>query len=140
MASEGMDTYSVCPTCRKTGLQVLSNSAVDQEYGNARRAIRFFCEQCQTVCIEPALGPLPSCPIPKQVLDEMRRIPAGIPSLISRPIDFETFERCARRQPNDESPGGDEQPNEFGKYGQTAFLELHWRASNAYMRGETPTV
>jgi hypothetical protein len=32
------------------------------------------------------------------------------------------------------------QPREFGKYGPTAFLELHWRASNAYMRGEPPTV
>ncbi len=28
MASGGMDTYLVCPTCRQTGLQVLSTSAV----------------------------------------------------------------------------------------------------------------
>ncbi len=54
----------------------------------------FFCEHCQKVCDEPALGPLPPCPIPKQVLEDMRKIPAGTPPLISQPIDFETFEQC----------------------------------------------
>jgi hypothetical protein len=46
MASEGLDTFSVCPTCQQKGLHVISTSAMLQEFGNSRRAIRFFCEQC----------------------------------------------------------------------------------------------
>jgi hypothetical protein len=140
MPSEGMDTYSVCPACRTKGLHVLNTSAVLQELGNSSRAIRFFCEHCQTVCDEPALGPLPPCPIPKQVLAKMRKIPAGTPPLITRPIDFETFEKCVRKQPLNKAPGGDAMPRELGKYGPTALVELYWRAGNAYMREEAPTV
>ena len=140
MASEGMDTYSVCPDCRKKGLHVLSTSATHQAYGNPTRAIRFFCEQCQMVYDAPALGPMPPCPIPKQVMEAMRRIPTGTPPLISRPIDFETFEKCTMQQPNDRAPGSDGQPREFSKYGPTSLRVLYWRAGNAYMRGETPTV
>ena len=80
------------------------------------------------------------CPIPKQVLEAMRRIPAGSLPLINRTIDFETLERCARRQPSNRAPGSDSQPREFCRYGPTAFLELYWKAINAYLRGETPSV
>ena len=38
MASEGMDTYSVCPTCRAKDLQVLSVTSTHQQYGNRTRA------------------------------------------------------------------------------------------------------
>jgi hypothetical protein len=140
MASKGMDTYSVCPACRIKGLHVLNTSAVLQKFGNSYRAIRFFCEQCQTVCDEPALGPLPPCPIPKQVLAEMRKFPVGTPPQISRPTDFETFEECVRKQPSNKAPGGDAMPRELGKYGPTALVELYWRAGNEYRRGEAPTV
>jgi hypothetical protein len=142
MVSEGMDTYSVCPTCRMKGLQVLSVSVShrDQEYGNKTCAIRFFCEKCQMVCDAPALGPLPPCPIPKQVLEEIRKISVGTRPLISRPIGFETFKKCTQKQPNDRAPEGDGQPREFCNYGPTALKELYWKASNAYMLGEVPTV
>ncbi len=82
----------------------------------------------------------PPCPIPKLVLDELCRIPEGTPPLISRPIDLETFERSARRQPNDRAPGSDGQPREYVKYGPAALLELYWKADNAYLAGETPSV
>ena len=140
MSSEGMDTYSVCPRCQATGLHVISTTAHQQRFGNSTRAVKFFCEHCQSVCDEPAIAPMPPCPIPKQVLEAMRKIPAGSPPLINRPIDFETLERCARRQPNNRAPGSDGQPREFSKYGPPAFLELHWKAINAYLQGETPSV
>jgi hypothetical protein len=57
MASEGMDTYSICPTCQAKGLHVLSTSAAQQKFGNPNRAIRFFCKQCQSICDEPAVTP-----------------------------------------------------------------------------------
>ena len=79
MANEGMDTYSVCPSCQATGLQVISTTATQQTFGNPTRAVRLFCEQCQSVCDKPALPPMPPCPIPQQVLEEMSRIPAGTP-------------------------------------------------------------
>jgi len=140
MASEGMDTYSVCPSCQTKGLHVISTSATQQRFGNPTRAVKFFCVQCQFVCDEPALASMPPCPIPKQVLDAMRKIPADSLPLINRAIDFETFERCALRQPKDKAPGSDGQPREFCKYGPTALLELYWTAINAYLRGDTPTV
>jgi hypothetical protein len=37
MASEGMDTYSVCPACRAKDLQVLSVTSTHQQYGNRAR-------------------------------------------------------------------------------------------------------
>jgi hypothetical protein len=98
MASEGMDTYSVCPNCQGKDLHVISTSATRQSLGNPTRAVRFFCDKCQSICDEPAMAPLPPCPVPKQVLNAMRRIPAGSLPLINRVIDFETFERRARRQ------------------------------------------
>lgn len=140
MASEGMDTYSICPNCQAKGLHVISTSATQQKFGNPARAVRFFCEQCQSTCTEPAMAPMPPCPIPKQVLEAMRRIPTGSLPLINRMIDFESFERCTRRQPNDRAPGSDGQPREYGKYGPAAYVELLWAASNAYLRGETPSV
>ena len=48
MASEGMDTYSNCPKCQAKGLHVLSTSANQQRFGNLSRAVRFFCEECQS--------------------------------------------------------------------------------------------
>ena len=137
MASEGMDTYSVCPSCREKGLHVLSTSATQQRFGNPARAVRFFCEHCQSICDEPAMAPIPPCPIPRHVLDAMRRIPAGSLPLINRTIDFESFERRARRQPNGRAPGSDGQPREYCKYGPTAFLELHWAAECIPERGNT---
>ncbi len=141
MASEGMDTYSVCPTCQAKGLHVLSTSAIQQKFGNPNRAFRFFCEQRQSVrvCDEPAVTPLPpsSCLIPKQVMDAMRRIPAGSLPLINRlnrTIDFEALERRARRQPNNKAPGEDGQPREFCKHGPTELLELYWKATNCIGR------
>ena len=140
MVSEGMDTYSVCPTCQAKGLHVISTTATHQRFGNPTRAVRFFCEQCQSVCDEPALSPMPPCPIPEQVLAEMRRIPAGTPPLLNRPVGFETLERCRRKQPNGRAPGEDGIPREFCKYGPLALLELYWKAINAFLKGDAPSV
>ncbi len=45
MANEGMDTYSVCPSCQATGLHVISTTATQQKFGNRdpTRAVRLFC-------------------------------------------------------------------------------------------------
>jgi hypothetical protein len=115
MASEGMDTYSVCSNCREKGLHVLSTSVTQQRLNNPgpTRAVRFFCEHCQSVCDEPAMAPMHTSPFPRQVLEVMCRIPAGSLPLINRTIGFESFERCALRQPNDRAPGSDGQPREY---------------------------
>ncbi len=68
------------------------------------------------------------------------RYPDRTPPLINRAIYFETFERCARRQSNDKASGSDGQPREYVKYGPTALLELYWKADNAYLTGEPPSV
>ena len=54
MASEGIDTYSVCPTCRAMELQALSVTSAHHQYGNRTRAVKFFCEQCQSLHDEVA--------------------------------------------------------------------------------------
>ncbi len=110
MAGEGMDKYSVCPACQAGDLHVLSTTAIRQKFGNPRRAIRYFCERCQSVCDEPAVTPMPPCPISDQVKEAMRRIPAGSLPLINRSVGFDALERCARRQPNIRSPGEDGNP------------------------------
>ncbi len=87
MAGEGMDTYSVCPACQEGDLHVLSTTAIRQKFGNPRcnnLAIRYFCELCQSVYDEPAVTPMPPCPISDQVNEAMRRIPAGSLPLINR--------------------------------------------------------
>jgi len=140
MASEGMDSYSVCPGCNQGGMHVLSTSATDQRFQYSARTIKFFCSQCQSVHDQLALAPMPSCPIPISVIDAMRPIPEGTASLISRLVDFETLERCARGQKNGKKPGSDNHYREFYKYGPTVYLELLWKAINAYLSGATPTV
>ena len=59
VVSEGMDTYSVCPTCRAKDLQVLSVTSTHQQYGNRTRAVKFFCELCQSLHAEVAVEPMP---------------------------------------------------------------------------------
>lgn len=135
-----MDTYSVCPQCHAPGLQVLSTSAEWQTFGNRHRAVRFFCGRCQTIHDEPALAPMPPCPLSKAILEKMRKIPAGTPPLINRPIDFETVEKAARKQPRNKAPGVDGHPREFCKFGPSAFLDLHCQAYNAYRCGVSPSV
>ncbi len=39
MASEGMDTYSVCPSCQAKGLHGISTAATQQKFGNPTRAV-----------------------------------------------------------------------------------------------------
>jgi hypothetical protein len=135
-----MDTYSVCSACQAKSLHVLSTTATKQKFGNPRRAIRFFCVHCQLVCDEPAVAPMQPCPISAQVKEVMRRIPAGSLPLINLVVDFETLEQSARRQPNNRSPGEYGLPREFCKHGPTEFLELYWKSTNAYIRGEPPSV
>ena len=79
MASEGLDTYSICPNCSGTDLHVLSTSATAQLFGNPNRTIRFFCGQCQTLHTQLSVAPLPPCPLPLEVLKALCKIPAGTP-------------------------------------------------------------
>ena len=63
VVSEGMDTYSVCPTCRAEDLQALSVTSAHHQYGNRTRAVKFFCEQCQSLHAEVAVEPMPPLPL-----------------------------------------------------------------------------
>ncbi len=94
MASEGMDTYSVCPACRAKDLKVLSVTTDYQQFGNWTRAVKIFCEQCQSLHDQVAVAPMPPCPIPLGLLEALRKIPFGTMPLLSRLIDFETLEQC----------------------------------------------
>ena len=141
--------HSVCSTgrCQLKSLHVISTTAHQQRYGNPTRAVKFFCKQCQSTCDESAMAPtsMGLCPPallpnPEESARVMHRFPAGSLTLIKRAIDFEAFERCVRRQPNGKAPGSDGQPREFCKHVPIASLELHWKAINAYLRGETPSV
>ena len=140
MASEGLDTYSICPNCSGTDLHVLSTSATAQLFGNPNRTIRFFCGQCQTLHTQLSVAPLPPCPLPPEVLKALCKIPAGTPPLISRPIDFETVEKYTRSQANNKKPGADGVPRELSKYSPRPFIGLYWRAFNAFTRGDKPSV
>ena len=91
-ASEGMDSYSICPQCRESGLYVLTTTGSAQRFGNSMRAVRYFCWHCQSLHNEPDSPPLSQCPIPPEVLADMRKIPGGTKPLLNRPIDFETLE------------------------------------------------
>ena len=139
-ASEGMDSYSICPQCREQGLCVLSTTGTQQRFGSPTRAIRFFCGLCQSIHDDPDVAPLPPCPIPPAVLEAMRRIPKDTKPLLNRPIDFETVEMAARRQALDKQTGIDGQPREFSKLGPTAYLALYWAAFNAFLGGAQPSV
>jgi len=140
MASEGMDTYSICPGCKSCGLHVLTTSGIRQSSHLSNRSIWFFCSQCQSLYNHPDLALMPPCPISSRVLEAMRRIPPGTAPLLNRLVDFATLEKSARGQKNGKQTGVDGQPREFYKYGPTALLELLWKAINAYLRGETPSV
>ena len=115
LAREGMDSESICPGCRKPGVQPIVTSAAAQPFGNPKRAVRFFCQQCCSVHDDVDLAELPPCPIPWQVWQEMRRIPPGLGPLICRPVDMETLENTVRRLRNDLSMGTDGIPREFYK-------------------------
>ena len=49
MANEGLDTESICPRCRSTGIQPITTTADHRPCGNPQRAIRFFCAKCLSV-------------------------------------------------------------------------------------------
>jgi hypothetical protein len=140
MASEGLDTLSICPRCSSKDLHVLSTGARTQCFGNPQRAVRYFCSQCQTIHNQVAAAPLPPCPLPAEVLNSLRKIPEGSLPLLSRPVDFDTVEQTARSQELDKSPGADEFPRELYKYCVQPLLVLLWRAINAYLRGDIPSV
>jgi len=49
MASEGMDSGSICAGCAKPGVTPIVVSARNQAHGNPNRAVRFFCHHCCSV-------------------------------------------------------------------------------------------
>ena len=138
MASEGMDTESICLTCRTPGVQPISTSALKQACGNPKRAVRFFCAKCCSVRDDVDLTPLSPCPIPWNVWKDMRKIPKGLAPLICRLIDFDTLEAVVSRLRNGKSTGCDGIPREFYKYGPKLLLELLRSAINAYLEGAQP--
>ena len=140
MAREGMDSGSICLRCKARGIQAIVASASLQPCGNPQRAVRFFCGSCRTVSDHVDLAPLPPCPIPWAVWRDMQKIPSTSVPLVSREIDFDTLETCARRMPCDKSPGSDGIPREYYKYGPTVLLQRLRTAINAYISGQPPSV
>jgi hypothetical protein len=140
MANEGLDTESICPRCRLTGIQPITTTADHQPCGNPQRAVRFFCAKCLSVHDEVALKPLPPCPLPLSVLQALRAAVRGTLPSISFLVDYDSLESCARQQPPRKSVGTDRVPRELYKYGPRVFLELLRAAINAYLKGERPTV
>jgi hypothetical protein len=92
MASEGMDTESICSNCREPGVQPISTTALKQVRGNPKRAVRFFCSKCRCVCDDVELAPLSPCPIPWNVWKDMRKIQKDLAPLICRHVEFDTLE------------------------------------------------
>jgi hypothetical protein len=137
MASEGMNTYSVCPVCRAKDLKVLRVTTDHQQFGNRTRVVKFFCEQCQSLYNEFAVAPMPPYPISPALLEALRKISFGTMPLLSRLFDFETLEQCVRKLCNGKATGVDGIPREFGPQN---LLELLCAALNAYLRGEIPSV
>ena len=140
MASEGLDTNSMCSRCGNKSFQVLSTGAKYQRFENPHRAVRYFCSQCQTIHDQVAIAPLPPCPLPVEVLESLRKIPNGSLHLLSRPVNLETVERTARSQALNKAPGSDEFPRELYKYGALPLRVLLWRAFNTYLSGDIPSV
>ena len=139
MASEGMDTESICSNCREPGVQPISTTALKQVRGNPQRAVRFYCSKCCSVCDDVDLAPLSPCPIPWNVWKDMRKIPKDLAPLICRHVDFDTLEAIVSRLRNGKSTGCDGIPREFYKYGPKLLLELLRSAINAYLGGAQPT-
>jgi hypothetical protein len=135
-----MDSESICMRCRAPGVQPISTAADSQRHGNPKRAVRFFCQNCCSVCDDVDLAPLSPCPIPWNIWKGMRKIPPGTAPLICRPIDLDTFVSLVRRLHINKRPGSDVVPREFPKYGPLSYLERYRNAINAFNRGEPPTV
>ena len=140
LATEGMDSESICPQCRMPGVRPIVTGAQKQLHGNPGRAVRFLCVKCGSVHDDVMVADLPPCPVPLEVWQALRKIPSDSPPLICRPVDFSTLEECVRRLPNDKSPGTDGIPYEYYKHGPPELLELLRAAINAYLRGDTPSV
>jgi hypothetical protein len=131
LASEGMDTESMCPTCRGKGIQPISTSAEQERYGNPTRAIRFFCARCNIVADRVELPPLAECPVPYEVWTSLRKIPPGTAPLLARPVDYETLVEIVRRLKEGKAPGCDGFLREFYKYGPPSLIVLLQAAINA---------
>ena len=140
LASEGMDTASMCPSCRGKDIQPISTSAEQQRFGNPTRAVRFFCARCRIVIDQVELPPLAECPIPHDVWTSLRRIPPGTAPLLARPVDYDTLEAIVRRLKDGKAPGCDGFLREFYKYGPPALIALLQAAINAFISGRDPTV
>ena len=59
MATEGMDSMSVCMSCRQPGVSPIVTKAVGQQNGNEKRAILFFCSGCISVHNDVGIADLP---------------------------------------------------------------------------------
>ena len=94
MATEGLDTESVCRQCKLAGIQPITITAVCQSCGNPDRAVRYFCARCQSVHDEAALKFLPPCPLPLPVtvLQAVCTVPVGTLPHINCVIDYDTLE------------------------------------------------
>jgi hypothetical protein len=136
MASQGLDTYSICPNCSGTDLHVLSTSA--QRFGNPNRTIRFFCSQCKTLHTQCRL--LPSAPYLLWFSSHCAKFQQDPPPLLSRPIDFETVEKYTHSQKNNKKPGANGISREVSKYSPRPFIVLYWRAFNAFARGDKQSI
>jgi hypothetical protein len=67
-------------------------------------------------------------PDPTRVYDAMRKIPVETLPLLSRLIDFEILEQCARIPHTGKATGADGIPIEFYRHGPQSLSELRWVA------------
>ena len=141
MASEGMDSESVCFACGVRGVQPIVTTGNAQPCGHPRRRISYFCCKCRSVHDNVGLAPMPPCPVPLDIWNSMRRIDPKSEPLLARPVDSTTFrEKYAAKLSVNKSPGSDRQPREYCKYGPPIFQEYVRHAVNAVLAGAEPTV
>ena len=141
MASEGMDSESVCFSCGIRGVQPIVTTGDAQPCGHPRRRISYFCCKCRSVHDNVGLAPMPPCPVPLDLWNSMRRINPKSEPLLARPVDSTTFrEKYAAKLSVNKSPGSDRQPREYCKYGPPIFQEYVRHAVNAVLAGAEPTV
>ena len=140
MATEGMDSKSVCISCRQPGVQPIVAKAVGQQNGNARRAVLFFCAGCISVHNDVGVAELPPCPVPLETWQALRKIPPNTQPLVCRPVDIDTLIECVSHLPLGKSPGTDGIPYEYYIYAPRALLEYLLAAINAFLLGMQPSV
>jgi hypothetical protein len=145
MASEGMDSESVCFNCGMCGLQPIVTTANARPCGNPRRKIRFFCRNRGSTTmldlLPCPLAPMPPCPVPLNIKNSMRRIDPNSDPLLARPVIAATFSKYAKWLYDNRRTGGDRKPREHCKYAPSYFKNaIDSPSMSINLAGVEPTV